>query len=128
MFSKVYKAGEQRAWRQVLVLVAAVFFAISAVTEPFSAKAMETSGFSNNSSSVSSVAPGPVSHTSIEVDCSKTSIAGHSASSHCTATLPGGFTSGASIERLGFVCCPTDSLKIADKKPPHGPPKPISLS
>lgn len=115
-------------WRHALALVAVIFFAMSVVTVPFGAKAMETPGFSGNTGSVSSVALGPVSHTSIEVDCSKTSIAGHSASSHCTAALPGVFPSGMSNARPGFVFSSKAFWKTAGKKPPHGPPKPIFLS
>ncbi len=128
MFSKVHKAGGQRAWRHVLMLVAVVCFAMSAVTEPFAATAKKPSGSWNSTSFVTTGDHEPVSRISVELDCANANISGHSASSHCMATLSRDSASGASIERLGFVCSGEASWKTVDKKPPHGPPKPISLS
>ncbi len=128
MFSKVHTASGRCARRHVLMLAAVIFFALSAVTEPLAATAKEPSNSWNGMSFVTSVDAEPVTHTSIEVDCSKTSIAGHSASSHCTATLPGVFSSGLSNARLVFVCSLKAFWKTVGKKPPHGPPKSIFLS
>ncbi len=128
MFSKVHKAGGQRAWRHVLMLVAVVCFAMSAVTEPFAATAKKPSGSWNSTSFVTTGDHEPVSRISVELDCAKADTSGHFTSSHCTATLLGDLSFGTWNERLCFFCSPKASWKTVGKKPPHGPPKPIFLS
>ena len=128
MFLKIPMAGGRCARRHVLMLVAVFFFAMSIVTEPFAATAMETSGSWINISFVTTGDAMPVSHSSNEVECSIAGLAGHSASPHCTATLPGFFSSGTSNARLGCFNSPMASWKTVGKKPPHGPPKSIFLN
>lgn len=127
MFSIVHTDGGQCWWRHVLVLVAVVFFALSAVTEPFAATAKKPSGSWNSTSFVTTGDDEPASLISVEPDCAKAVVTSHATTSNCMTTVTGVLSFSTSNDRFNLVYSPETSLKTAGNKPPHGPPKSIFL-